>query len=77
MVVKLFQLRLGLPATMLSPTLLTPFAQSWPNLLGGPDVWTVGLVATFIGFATVIAADTGAYVGGRLFGKTRLIGALL
>jgi len=52
----------------------------WPTLLGGgsqvvthPERWTLGLAATFLGFAGIIAADTGAYVGGKLMGRTPLI----
>lgn len=53
----------------------------WPSLLGGgvqvvsqPEKWTLGLAATFLGFAGIIAADTGAYVGGKLMGRTPLTG---
>eukprot|EP00271_Cylindrocystis_brebissonii_P018046 TRINITY_DN494_c0_g1_i1.p1 TRINITY_DN494_c0_g1~~TRINITY_DN494_c0_g1_i1.p1 ORF type:complete len:564 (-),score=30.44 TRINITY_DN494_c0_g1_i1:489-2180(-) len=67
------KLRCGLPSTLVSPTMLTPLAQAWPQMLGGPSLWTVGLVATFVSFATIIAADTGAYLGGKSFGRTKLI----
>lgn len=41
-------------------------------LFGGLSHWTVGLVATFMAVACVIAADTGAYFCGRSFGRTQL-----
>lgn len=42
------------------------FAASWPLLLGGHTLWTVGLVATLISFSSIIAADTFAFVGGKV-----------
>ncbi|CAI6004626.1 unnamed protein product [Closterium sp. NIES-65] len=62
-------LRCGLATTA---TTSSPVARVWPALLGGPVLWTTGLVAIFMGFAGVIAADTGAYLGGKTFGKTPL-----
>lgn len=41
-------------------------AASWPVLLGGQAQWTVGLLATIISISTIIAADTGAFLGGRV-----------
>lgn len=41
-------------------------ASVWPVLLGGQALWTVGLLATIISMSTIIAADTGAFVGGRV-----------
>lgn len=38
----------------------------WPVLLGGRACWTVGLVVTIIAMCTIIAADTGAFIGGRV-----------
>lgn len=38
----------------------------WPVLLGGQAQWTVGLVATLISFSSIIAADTFAFVGGKV-----------
>ncbi|WZN66907.1 phosphatidate cytidylyltransferase [Chloropicon roscoffensis] len=35
--------------------------------------WTVGLLATFIAAASVVAADTGAFIGGKLMGSRPLI----
>ncbi|QDZ25507.1 phosphatidate cytidylyltransferase [Chloropicon primus] len=35
--------------------------------------WTVGLLATFMSAATVVAADTGAFIGGKLMGSRPLI----
>lgn len=40
---------------------------SWPILLGGLPHWTVGLVATLISFSSIIAADTFAFIGGKVF----------
>ena len=40
---------------------------SWPILLGGPTQWTVGLVATLISISSIIAADTYAFIGGKVF----------
>ncbi|KAG0459018.1 hypothetical protein HPP92_022146 [Vanilla planifolia] len=54
------------------PALHTEFAKVWPVLLGGHAHWTVGLVATVIAFCCVIAADTFAFLGGRVFGRTPL-----
>ncbi|KAL8495566.1 hypothetical protein ACS0TY_019634 [Phlomoides rotata] len=55
------------------PSLNTRFAASWPLLLGGHTLWTVGLVATLISFSSIIAADTFAFIGGKAFGRTPLI----
>eukprot|EP00898_Chlorokybus_atmophyticus_P007856 jgi/Chlat1/8071/Chrsp75S07539 len=41
----------------------------WPL---APTSWTVGLVSTLVGFACVIGADSGAYLGGRVWGRTPL-----
>ena len=41
-------------------------------LFGGLSHWTVGLVATIMAVACIIAADTGAYFCGRSFGRTQL-----
>ncbi|KAG0459004.1 hypothetical protein HPP92_022132 [Vanilla planifolia] len=57
---------------ILVPALHTEFAKVWPVLLGGHAHWTVGLVATVITFCCVIAADTFAFLGGRVFGRTPL-----
>ena len=40
--------------------------------LGGLTHWTVGLMATFMSVACIIAADTGAYFTGKRFGRTQL-----
>lgn len=39
---------------------------SWPVLLGGPTHWTVGLVATLLSISSIIAADTFAFLGGKV-----------
>ncbi|KAL7121098.1 hypothetical protein ACP275_02G161800 [Erythranthe tilingii] len=54
------------------PALNSRFVASWPILLGGQTIWTVGLVATLISFSSIIAADTFAFVGGKAFGRTPL-----
>lgn len=38
----------------------------WPIILGGQAHWTVGLVATLISFSSIIAADTFAFIGGKV-----------
>ncbi|MED6149596.1 Phosphatidate cytidylyltransferase 4, chloroplastic [Stylosanthes scabra] len=45
---------------------------TWPVLLGGQAHWTVGLVATLISISSIIAADTFAFLGGKVFGRTPL-----
>ncbi|GAQ78320.1 phosphatidate cytidyltransferase [Klebsormidium nitens] len=55
-----------------APALNSVIVRNWPILLGGPAHWTVGLIATLISFACIIAADVGAYFGGKTFGKTPL-----
>ncbi|XP_042038514.1 phosphatidate cytidylyltransferase 4, chloroplastic-like [Salvia splendens] len=62
------KLRCGLAV----PALNTRFASSWPLLLGGNTMWTVGLVATLISLSSIIAADTFAFIGGKAFGRTPL-----
>lgn len=39
---------------------------------GLSHLWTVGLPATLLTVLCIIAADTGAYVGGKCFGRTSL-----
>lgn len=46
---------------------LTGIAAAWPFLLGGQAHWTVGLVATLISMSSIIAADTYAFLGGKVF----------
>ena len=41
-------------------------------LLGGLSHWTVGLLATFTAVACIIAADVGAFVFGKTWGRTKL-----
>ncbi|KAL4180981.1 hypothetical protein AMTRI_Chr12g268830 [Amborella trichopoda] len=62
------KLRCGLAV----PALYTKIGAAWPILLGGQAHWTVGLVATLISISGVIAADTCAYLGGKMFGRTPL-----
>lgn len=62
------KLRCGLAV----PALNTKIGALWPVLLGGQAQWTVGLVATLMSFSSIIAADTGAFLGGKTFGRTPL-----
>ncbi|PIN09667.1 Phosphatidate cytidylyltransferase [Handroanthus impetiginosus] len=62
------KLRCGLAV----PALNTRLAASWPLLLGGQTMWTVGLVATLISISSIIAADTFAFIVGKAFGRTPL-----
>ena len=39
---------------------------AWPFLLGGQAHWTVGLVVTLISISSIIAADTYAFLGGKV-----------
>lgn len=39
---------------------------SWPILFGGQTIWNVGLVATLFSFTSIIAADTFAFIGGKV-----------
>lgn len=48
------------------PLFAAGIVRNWPILLGGPAHWTVGLIATLISFACIIAADVGAYFGGKV-----------
>ena len=41
--------------------------------LGGLTHWTVGLIATIMSVACVVASDTGAYFTGKAVGRTQLI----
>jgi len=56
--------------------LTTPVAAiKWGTLasIAGEKGISVGLAATFLSVVCVIAADTGAYFGGKNFGRTQLI----
>ncbi|KAL7233580.1 hypothetical protein ACSBR1_017241 [Camellia fascicularis] len=57
------KLRCGLAAPALNSRVVT----AWPLLLGGQTLWTVGLVATLISISSIIAADTCAFAGGKVF----------
>lgn len=46
---------------------------SWPALLGGPEVWTTGLIATIMAVLCIVASDVGAYIFGKTFGKHQMI----
>ena len=51
---------------------LRPAWASLQVMFGGLTHWTVGLIATFISVACIIAADTGAYLFGKSVGRTQL-----
>jgi len=51
----------------------TVVQENIPALLAGVTHSTVGLIATFMTVACIIAADTGAYFCGKSLGKTQLI----
>ena len=53
---------------LVDPPQLVAQLLSWMNV-----EWTVGLLATFISGLSVVAADTGAFIGGKLMGSTPLI----
>lgn len=55
------------------PAINTKVASMYPVLFGGLTHVTVGLIATFIAVACIIAADTGAYFFGKALGRTQLI----
>lgn len=46
---------------------LVGIGATWPFLLGGQAHWTVGLVATLISISSIIAADTFAFIGGKVY----------
>uniref|UniRef100_A0A061RYK6 Phosphatidate cytidylyltransferase n=1 Tax=Tetraselmis sp. GSL018 TaxID=582737 RepID=A0A061RYK6_9CHLO len=48
-------------------------APHWPVMLGGLSHFTLGLVATFVAVVSIIAADVGAYMVGKAWGRTQLI----
>lgn len=56
------KLRCGLAA----PALNTKIGTMWPVLLGGQAHWTVGLVATLISISSIVAADSFAFLGGKI-----------
>lgn len=47
---------------------LTGIGAAWPILLGGQAHWTVGLVAALMSISSIIAADTYAFLGGKVIG---------
>ena len=49
------------------------FVEGWPQILGGPEAWTTGLIVTVITVSCIIASDVGAYAFGKTFGKTQMI----
>jgi phosphatidate cytidylyltransferase len=62
----------GLAGAFFKPCFLISLSSAgigaaWPILLGGQAHWTVGLVATLISISSIIAADTYAFLGGKVF----------
>lgn len=63
------RLRVGLsPAVASNLPLNGYWPESWTNLSAMPQ----GLTATFLAFSCIWAADIGAYIVGKFFGRTRL-----
>ncbi|KAK9810497.1 hypothetical protein WJX72_011815 [[Myrmecia] bisecta] len=56
-----------------APAVGSTAVHGWPVALGGLTHWTVGLIATFMSVACIIASDTGAYFFGKSLGRTQLI----
>lgn len=54
---------------------LAEIGAGWPFLLGGRAHWTVGLVATLISMSSIIAADTFAFLGGKVSSSSIFHGA--
>ena len=52
---------------LLTSLSLAGIGASWPILLGGQAHWTIGLVACLISISSIIAADTFAFLGGKVF----------
>ena len=52
---------------LLTNLCLAGLGAAWPILLGGQAHWTVGLVASLISISSIIAADTYAFMGGKVF----------
>ena len=55
------------------PAVHSTLMQSWQSGVSGVTQATVGVVATFMTVACIIAADTGAYFCGKSLGRTKLI----
>lgn len=51
---------------VLTILILVGIGSTWPVLLGGQAHWTVGLIATLISISSIIAADTFAFLGGKV-----------
>ncbi|GBG68643.1 hypothetical protein CBR_g3184 [Chara braunii] len=66
------KLRCGLNVPPAIGTHLAVAGGKWPAVFGGRAHWTVGLLATMVAMSCVVAADTGAFVGGKAFGRTPL-----
>ena len=60
------------PAAHKPPHHLTACLCCVQVMFGGLTHWTVGLLASLMSVACVIAADTGAYFMGKSFGRTQL-----
>ncbi|EPS74457.1 phosphatidate cytidylyltransferase, partial [Genlisea aurea] len=61
-----------LRCSLAAPLRHNRLASSWPILLGGQTTWNVGLAATLTSICSIIAADTFAFIGGKVFGRTQL-----
>lgn len=63
------RLRVGIDPVLTNPL---PFNGYWPESWADMRAFPQGLTVTFLAFACIWAADIGAYIVGKFFGKTRL-----
>ncbi|MFY7805158.1 MAG: phosphatidate cytidylyltransferase [Limnoraphis robusta] len=69
------RLRVGIehPSLLVSSAMINPQLNlDWQELLTHPGNLPVGLTATLLAFFCIWAADIGAYIVGKFFGRTRL-----